>query len=64
MWNLIGNTLGLVRETINRRFKTRHEREHKESSSEIKDALAKRNPHAIADLFNRMRRKGNSSKGG
>ena len=39
MWNLIGNALGLVRESISRRFKTRHEREHKERTKEIKDAL-------------------------
>jgi len=64
MWNIIGEALGFIRETMNRRFKTRREKEHTERSEEIKQALADRNPNAIADLFNRMRRKGNSSKGG
>ena len=41
MWNLIGEAIGLVRETVKRRFKTRHERDWKENEDEIKDALAK-----------------------
>jgi hypothetical protein len=64
MWGIIGEALGFVRETVSRRFKARREREHTVRSKEIKQALANRSPNAIADLFNRMRRKGNSSKGG
>ena len=34
MWNLIGETIGFVRETVKRRFKTRHERQWKENDEE------------------------------
>ena len=35
MWNLIGETIGLVRETIKRRFKTMHERVWKEMQRKL-----------------------------
>jgi|TARA_R110002051_G_scaffold78603_7_gene142171 hypothetical protein len=62
MWSLIGNALGLVRETITRRFKTKHERTWKENEVDIKEALANRDVHSIASIFKRLRRKGSSSE--
>jgi hypothetical protein len=62
MWNLIGEAIGLVRETVKRRFKTRHERDWKENEDEIKDALAKGSVHRLDAMFKRLRKQGSSSE--
>ena len=62
MWNLIGETIGFVRETVKRRFKTRHERQWKENDEEIKQALADGDTNRIAGLFKRLRKQGSASE--
>ena len=61
MWNLIGETIGLVRETIKRRFKTRHERVWKEKAEEIDNAVAKGDVNRISAMFKRLRKQGSAS---
>tara|TARA_R110002096_G_C14543221_1_gene718631 strand:+ start:946 stop:1140 length:195 start_codon:yes stop_codon:yes gene_type:complete len=62
MWNLIGEAVGFVRETVSRRWKTRKEREWKQNDKDIKTALSDRSPSAIASIFKRLRKQGNSSE--
>ncbi len=62
MWGLIGEALGFVRETVSRRFKARREREWKQNEDDIQEALASNDVNAMANIFKRLRRKGNSSE--
>tara|TARA_R100000687_G_scaffold43509_1_gene35466 strand:+ start:641 stop:835 length:195 start_codon:yes stop_codon:yes gene_type:complete len=62
VWNLIGEVVGFVRETVKRRFTTRKEREWRQKEKEIAKAVADGDANSIADLFKRLRRKGSSSE--
>ena len=62
MWNLIGEAVGFVRETVKRRFKTKHERVWKDNEGDIKEALADRDVNGLVAIFKRLRRQGNSSE--
>ena len=62
MWNLIGEAVGFVRETVKRRFKTRYDRTWKDNEEEIKKALADRDVGSLASIFKRLRRQGNSTE--
>ena len=62
MWNLIGEAVGFVRETVKRRFKTRHERVWKDNEEDIKKSLASRDVGRLASIFKRLRRQGSSSE--
>ena len=62
MWNLIGEAIGFVRETVTRRFKAKHERSWKDNEKDIKEALGSRDVNRIANIFKRLRRQGNSSE--
>ena len=62
MWNLIGEAIGLVRETVKRRFKTRYERDWKQNAEEIDDAVAKGSVNKLNSLFKRLRKQGSASE--
>jgi hypothetical protein len=62
MWNLIGEAVGFIRETVTRRFKSRKERVWKDNEDDIKQALADRDTGALSGIFKRLRRQGNSSE--
>ena len=62
MWSLIGEAIGVIREALKRRFKTKYERTWKENDDEIKDALAKSSVYRLDALFKRLRKQGSASE--